>query len=103
MATRVDRFAEDSYDDSFDDSYGESVDDYPADGHGIDRDDIIFLVFALLSGGLLALYYAPLGLVTFLVFAVAAWVRRRHAVARWTLTLVAILGVLGVLALTMTS
>lgn len=74
-------------------------------GHesGIARDDQIFLVFALIAAALLALWYAPLGLVTLWVFTAAAWVRRRHAAVRWVLTAIALLLLLGVLFVGVTS
>ena len=67
------------------------------------RDDIIFLVFALIVGTLLMLYYLPLGLLTIWVFTAAAWLRRRRAVVRWVLTLVAVVLLLGVGIVTATS
>jgi hypothetical protein len=118
MATRVDRFLDDPLDDApldhyavaddyaADDDYDPAVDyadGFAPDDHGIDRDDLIFLAFALIVGALLTLYHVPLGLITFCVFAVAAWVRRRHAAVRWALTVIVVVGLLGALALTVTS
>jgi hypothetical protein len=73
------------------------------DERGMARDDQIYLAFALIAGALLALWYAPLGLVTIWVFTAAAWVRHRHAAVRWVLTAIALLLLLGVLFVSVTS
>ncbi len=96
MATRVNGHPDDP-------GFDEYADEEFVDDGSIDRDDLIFLVFALVASALLALYHAPLGLITLWVFTVAAWVRHRHPVARWALTFFAVVGLLGVLAITVTS
>ncbi|WP_344082638.1 hypothetical protein [Luedemannella helvata] len=96
MATRVNGHADEHPVDGY-------ADEDFVDDRAIDRDDLIFLVFALVAGALLALYHPPLGLITLWVFTVAAWVRRRHPVVRWALTFFAVVGLLGVLAVTVTS
>jgi len=73
------------------------------DASSMARDDVIFLVFALVVGTLLMLYYMPLGLLTIWVFTVAAWLRRRRGMVRWVLTLVAVVLLLGVGIVAVTS